>query len=412
MAYGSLQLATDDMRRGWYRAIAMGLLAAITAYFVAHSLWKPSLGRAVVQAVIEYDPGEGQRPLDLQQVRAEILSDESLTSTLQRSGLGDDVHAWKDAISVHRGVMGTNAGSERIVVEVATAQDGHAVDVLNRLTQQFLLAHAIDADSLAHGSTDLAAARGNLAVALAHEDSLRRGLDSQAKALHERLRRAEAKPRSESAAQPTLAPPTQVKRKTNPAWQKLQEDVAALESQREKMLLTLMPAHPKVMDVEGELEEIQSRLASMPRYLETPDAEEALTPSAPPAQVSEALLAAISDQQAKIKDATHAYEAARAKRLEAQAAVEVLERSTAEAPGKAPRFTLTQSAQVVDHLPTAFAYVRSAALVLLALLVLVVCSVVARPRAIRRLLTTADDITRLLHVPVIAELTLGHTKAV
>ncbi len=205
---------------------------------------------------------------------------------------------------------------------------------------------------------------------------------------------ASAKPRAS-------APAAAAERAENPAWTEKSVQIAALEKKRDDLLLNLTPAHPKVRDLEGELEELQARQNSMPRYLGRQEAEEPPQPDLAPAAPQ------LAESQQRITAAQEVYATARAARLEAQAAVEVLQRSTAEAPGKAPRFLLAQSAQAVERDPAVSPLLRYGVLLLVSTLVLLAVAYAMRPQVAPQLLKTVDDVTNLLRLPVVAKLQLG-----
>jgi hypothetical protein len=297
---------------------------------------------------------------------------------------------------------------------VPTHDDASAVAVLQHLTQNFLRTRHRDGSLAVHASTELANARSEVSSALTREDAARRTLDALVREQLDRLRRV-SQSSKEPPSEPGEAPAAKRERKVNPAWQRASDDLEALEAKREKLLLTLTTEHPMVKDVEGELEELQSRHAGLPRYLETPDDEPQPRLAPRPALSNEHLLAAataMAGDQAKVRDALATYEAARAKRMEAQGAVEVLERTTADAPGKAPRYSLVQSAQVVRQEPGTASLARLLAIAVSALLAFFAIAVSCRPRRRRDRLTTIDDISQLLNVPVIAHLRLNEANAV
>jgi hypothetical protein len=411
MALGWQLLATAELRRGWSRAATIGLLAAVTTFCLGRALWTPPTDRALVQAVIEYQAGaEGQAAeLDLDKVRAELLSPAALQEVDERTKLSQQVPEWQQAISVHRGTRDRAAKIEQIVVDLPASEEAAAIAAVQQLTRRFLQ-HA-GQHSFATGGDDVATAWKTVSEALAQEDIVRRQLDAQVRDHFAHLRQVQQAPPA-ALEEATVKPTAEVE---NPAWEKLQAQIAALEAKRDSLLAKLTPAHPQVQDVDSALEELRSREASVPRYLEPLDEEPSPTLAARPEEDHEALLVAaraMAVEQGQLREALDAYEAARATRLEAQAAVEVLQRSTAAAATAAPRFSLAQSAQVVERFPSVAPPLQIALLLALSALVLLVVTFALRPRMVRRMLASADDVARLLLVPVVAHVKLGNVKSI
>ena len=390
MASGRNQLSSAERRRRWLRAAGLGLVAASATFGTLSALWRPDVARSVIAAEIAYQPGVPATRLDIERVRAEILSDDAL-----RASAGSDdpaqLAAWRDALSVHRG-QAAPAGDEQFVVQLTADDEAEGVALVRQLTHRFLFAqqHAPRGES-----TELSAARTQLAHALASEDAARRELDQLTKAHVERLRR---RPVAEETDAAIDAAPAE-----NPAYVRLEQQWAELQQKRDTLLLSLTTEHPQVLDVDGELEELQSRRAVTPRYLESPTASR--PPKRSRSTVDETVLAA---EQAKLQLAHEHYDAARGQRLEAQAAVAVLERSTAEAPTKQPHYLLAQSPQVVDRVPSISTGLRTLALLGISGVVMLAVCILARPRTVTALLASTEDVTRLLGVPVVARLKLGN----
>lgn len=390
MAWGRNQHSSAERRRRWLRAAGLGLIAASATFGALSVVWQPQVARSVIAAEIAYQPGVPATRLDLERVRAEILSDDAL-----RASAGSDdsaqIAAWRHALSVHRG-QPAPAGDEQFVVQLTAEDEAAGVALVRQLTHRFLSAQQPDARG---ESIELTNARAQLAHALASEDAARRELDSLTKAHVERLRRA---PQLDEVVAAGPAAPAE-----NPAYVRLEQQWAELQQKRDSLLLNLTTEHPQVLDVDGELEELQSRRAVTPRYLESPGASRPAAPSRP--AVKDTALAA---EEAKLQLAHEHYDAARGRRLEAQAAVEVLERSTAEASTKPPHYLLAQSPQVIERVASVSAEVRLLALLGISSTVMLAVVLLARPRHGAKLLASPEDITRLLGVPVVARLKLGN----
>src|SRR5690606_22256536 len=129
-------------------------------------LWQPATVRSVIAAEIAYQPGVPATRLDLERVRAEILSDDALRA----SGGSDDpaqIAAWRQALSVHRG-QAAPVGDEQFVVQLTADDEAAGVALVRQLTHRFLVTQQQDRGG---ESTDLTAARTQLAQALASEDA-------------------------------------------------------------------------------------------------------------------------------------------------------------------------------------------------------------------------------------------------
>lgn len=399
MALGMDPQVAVTVRRGWLRAAGIGLLASVTTFSVLANVWQPGVGRSRVQAALVYEPGEPATALDLDAVRAQLTSATALQEALKSSGESTDsanVAAWQAQLSVHRAYDGTPSSSERVLIELPTQHEATAIAVVGALSQRFLSA-TLSGGWASADVKQLAAARQATSAALAKEDIARRELDAATRQQLEHLRHA---------AQTPAATIPAARRQENPAWQQQQTLIAQLEQQREKLLLTLTTEHPKVRDLEVELEELQSRQSSLPRYLDGPAME------SPAPQLLSSADPQVAEFQQRITAAQDAYATARAARLEAQAAVEVLERSTAEASVKQPRFLLAQSAQAVAREAAIAPWTRYSVFTLASMLVLTATTLLLRPRNAPQLLQSVDDIHKQLHVPVVARLRLSRNSMV
>lgn len=398
MANGLQQLDVVAVRRGWLRAAAIGLLASVASFFALLALWQPGVGRSLVQAALQYEPGAPATPLDLDAVRAQLASPVALQEALRSSGQSGDsanVAAWQSQLSVHRAFNGAPSSADRIVIELPTQEEAVAIAVVQALSQRFLSAtHASGWAS--RDVRELQEARTVVTEALVKEDAARRAVDAALKQQFEHLHHAAQAPTAPLAPMPTTE---------NPQWIEQQQKMAALVKKRDDLLLNLTAAHPKVQDVDSELEELQSRQSSLPRYLDGP----AVEPPAP--ELSHAADPLAAENQQRVTAAQDAYATARAARLEAQAAVEVLERSTAEAPTKQPRFLLAQSAQAVQRDAAVSPVLRCLVVLLTSLLVMLSVMYLLRPRVTPQLLRTVAEINERLRLPVIARLKLKSSDA-
>ena len=401
MAYGSKQLDVVAVRRGWLRAAAIGLLASLTTFFALHAAWRPGVGRSLVQASLRYEPGEPATALDLDEVRAQMTSAAALQEALRSCGQSGDsanVADWQAELSVYRTHALGPSAADQVIIELPTRDEAGAIAVVQALAQRFLSA------TLAHGGLatqsvkELTAARQEVTKALAKEDTARRELDAAVKDHLELLRESQIT----SGNKATLE---EAKPVDNPTWLEQAQKIAALEKKRDELLENLTPAHPKVRDMESELEELQSRLSSTPRYLERQEAEQPPEP-----ELATAAAPMLAEAQQRINAAQDAYATARAARLEAQAAVEVLEHSTAEAPSKAPRFLLAQSAQAVHRDEAISPVIRYGVLLLAGTLVLLATVYALRPQTAPQVLRTVEDVSHLLRLPVIAKLKVGGSR--
>ena len=211
---------------------------------------------------------------------------------------------------------------------------------------------------------------------------------------------------------PPIPTPRATTRQESPQWQKMVEEIARLETERQGLLVSLKPAHPRVRKIDHELQELQSRRERTPRYLageESPAPED----QSPPRDERELVAAAraMAEEKGRLRAALDTYEAARGRRLEAEAAVEVLERSTAEGPQDGgERFALVQSARVVQRIPAVSRGMQILILLAASKLALIVALCLARPRRASPLLVSADDVAAALGVPVVARLKLPSAR--
>lgn len=398
MAYGSTLLEAGEIRRGWRRAAAFGMLAAIATFFAAHWLWQPSYRGALVQARLDYYAGEPATPLELDAVRAQLTSALAVQEALRVSGQSGDsanVAAWQAQLSVHRDYQNRDGDVTTVLVQLPARDEAQGVAVVQSLAQQFLVDTLQSGGVATSAMKELSAARENASTALAKEDAARRELDAATSAHLELLRSSERRAAAPSA-------PSKVERVENPSYVERAEKLAALDRKRDELLLNLTPAHPLVKDVDSELEELQSRLSRTPRYLDRPEVDEPPQP-----ELDHAADPAVAASQQRVNAAQDAYATARAARLEAQAAVEVLERSTAEAPSKQPRFVLAQSAQAIERYPSVSPIVRYLVLLAMSTVVLVLTTLVARPRQTISTLKSTSDIASVLRLPVVAHLKMS-----
>lgn len=388
------------------------MLVAVTTYCALDAVWNPVASAVVVDAVLERQPPEKGQALDFNRVRQELAGDDALREALQSAGLSSDpatLATWRSWLSVYRDHDPRNPNSDWIVVEVYAPGERLALDVADALTRHFVEQQAVERTSAQ--SPQLVEARQTLAQARTSEEEARRALDGVLRDHYDRLRKVDVeRATEESGSQFQL--PRATTRQESPQWQKIAEEIARLETERQGLLVSLKPAHPRVRKIDHELQELQSRRERTPRYLagdEVPAPEDQTPPRGERELVAAAR--AMAEEKGRLRAALDTYEAARGRRLEAEAAVEVLERSTAEGPKETgERFALVQSARVVQRIPAVSRGMQILILLAASKLALIVTLCLARPRRVSPLLVSADDVAAALGVPVVARLKLPSTR--
>jgi hypothetical protein len=379
MPWGWNQL-DGELRRAWLRAAGVALLAALATGGILSALWRPGTASVQVQAQLAYKAGDGHHPLDFQQLQRQILGD-----------------AKPAGASVYR--LPSQNGLERIAIDLSTPDETAGLTTVQNLVSEFL-ARTQHAPTSTAATDQLTAAREELLQTLAQEDRARRAVDSLVKQHIEQLQRVET----------PVRPIDDAPRAENPTWVQETSELAALAAQRARLLENLTELHPKVLDLSSRIEDLEQRHARTPRFL---DGRE--TDSAAATDRREELMevaTSLAGERGPLRTAIDHYEAARGKRQDAQAAIEILERSpAAAAPSVAPHFELAQAAKVVARVPSVGPLTRMLVLLLVAAIVLAVVTLALRPRRAASLLATAEDVAQWLHVPVVARLKLGRVRA-
>jgi hypothetical protein len=346
-------------------------------------VWKPGIASSQIQAQIDFKPGVGSssKPLDLERLKQEMAAEHPLPA----------------GASLRR--IGSLGGGDGIAIELTASDEAAGIATVQNLANQLLL-HSRHLAVTTGDAGELAAAREALLQSLTQEDKARRAVDNLVKQHIEQLHRIENAAPGRANIE---APPQE-----NAVWVEQQNEIAALSAQRAKLLENLTELHPKVVDATSRLDDLRARQASTPRFLNG-SAQPPLEDNTKQEELLE-VASNIAGERGPLRTALDHYEAARSQRQQAQAAVEVLERSATTAPALQPRFELSQGAKVVARVPTVSPVTRLLVLLSASGLVFVLVTLSLRPRQAASLLASPDDVAQWLHVPVVARLRLGQVR--
>jgi hypothetical protein len=193
--------------------------------------------------------------------------------------------------------------------------------------------------------------------------------------------------------------------------QKLSEQIRKLEGEREDLLVRLTTEHPRVLDLDAELEELKSRLSDLPR--EPRRMAPVKEPALPGNDDEQGLMTTVRTLAAgrqSFRVALEQYETARANRHSAEATVEVLSQSQGRAVQPVPtlvaEYTLAEPAHVIQRVPAMPPLARLALLSLVSLLASVGTLMALRPRLKSRVWRNAAEVESVLGLPVLAQIGL------
>ncbi len=402
MDHGRNHQAEDGATASWLRTLGAALLAAVAVFFAGESLWRPTYRQFVAQAVVSGPASTASlsSSLDLEAIRAQLNAEVPSTAHL----------------NIYRQYQTSGASERRVAIEFTDGQESAALATVDRLSRVLLSQGQANAAANAHQSPELTAAQARLTAAQAKEDAARRALDGLTKQHFESVRHLEQAAADLAPATTVVEAPQQ--RVPNPLWTRLQNQIDALETKRDGLLIKLTEEHPEVRDVDAQLTELESRLASTNRWEGAePNADRNLPTSNAEEQAAlAAKLQFVAEQRNQYRAAVHAYELARGERYEAQAAVEILSQpsSLAASVTSTTRWELAEPAHIVGRIPAISAAARYLVLAGAGLLAAFAVLAVLRPRPSAQAIAVerqpelkpepAVDIEALLGMPVITRL--------
>lgn len=355
-------------------AFAVGALAAFVAAFV---LVHPPIKGYVAMAIIEYNPSSAK---------------EGALTDLRRLATGLDVHPQDEG--------------QRVFQLALTARDRReAVHSLEATIQNVASDAAVRSQAERAEALSLLADR--LTTAQDAEQAARRAWEAahQRQALQARAPSAETSPSRPLATR--LKKPAALP--VNPEWVELTQAVNQLRKERNELLVERLPAHPAVKDVEFRIATLEQRLAAIPGVAPTGPAD--ATASSPGEQASPPANPAPRDARVKAEVAL-AIEAAECKRAWEAAKAELAAASAAHADTQRLQRQRGAAVRIIEE-PAVHAVVGgrmpAGVMALLALVSIGVGFGLARGVANRdpNVLTTVDDVTRVLQLPVVAALPVG-----
>ncbi|HTN77313.1 MAG TPA: hypothetical protein VL096_18770 [Pirellulaceae bacterium] len=407
MVHGRDQHAAGASRFALLRTLAAALLAGLVVFFAGEAFWHPAVTEFVARAVVQCPnaANSGQSVVDLEAARAAITSDSAWQEAVRGTVSSDDSpDLLRSRLLIYR-QFEANSSEPRLAIELGCANEDLATTIVDRLSRRLTATTTGAQAAIFLDPSELTTARQRRAAAQTKEDAARRVLDGLTRRSFDTSRSLES---SLTELQPeAIAATVPAAKLDNSAWVKLGDEVKALEAKRDSLLARLTNEHPLVLDVEAELADVESRFKNTPRHL-AGDAAPAVPAreAFPQQEYAEVLdkMRVMADERTKYRLAYDHYEQARNERIAAEAAIDVLSQPGAVVPGTASAFTLVQPARIVDRIPAIAPLTRTAILALAGLLVTLLAAVLLRPRSSNNILETADDVERLLGLPVVARL--------